>query len=116
MDRLSLEDVRDRLRAFVAARDWEQFHSPRNLALSVMIEAAELGEHFQWCADGGEQAAAAAREEIALEMADVMHYLLRLADRLDVDLLEACMRKLAINEQRYPVERSRGRSTKYDRL
>lgn len=113
----SLDELRDRLRAFVAERDWDQFHAPRNLAMSVMIEAAELGEHFQWAgADGAVPLDARRREAIAHEMADVLLYLVRLADKLDMDLLEAASHKLELNAAKYPVEKSRGRSTKYTDL
>ncbi len=104
------------MRRFVQERDWEQFHSPRNLALSVMIEAAELGEHFQWSADGNPTPGEAEREAISLEMADVLLYLLRLADRLDIDLLQAGAQKLELNALKYPVDKARGRTAKYDRL
>ena len=113
----TLESLRDALREFAAERDWDQFHVPKNLAMSVMIEAAELGEHFQWCATG------AARElppgetdRIALEMADVLLYLIRLADKLDIDLPAAARRKLGLNAEKYPVDKARGRSAKYTEL
>lgn len=110
-------DLRDRLRAFVAERDWDQFHAPKSLAMSVMIEAAELGEHFQWVETGRSgEIDDAARMDIGHEMADVLLYLIRLADKLDIDLARAAREKLALNAARYPVEKSRGRSTKYTDL
>jgi len=113
----SLEELRARLAAFAAERDWEQFHSPKNLAMALAAEAGELLEHFQWLTE--EQSAAlpeATREEVALEIADVLLFLLRLADRLGIDPLQAGARKLELNARKYPVEKSRGRATKYDRL
>jgi len=113
----TLEDLQSRIAAFVAERDWEQFHNPKNLAMSVAIEAAEVMEHFQWLTP--EQASAlpaATRDEVALECADVLLYLLRLCDKLDIDLSAAASRKLVLNAQKYPVEKARGRMTKYDKL
>jgi dCTP diphosphatase len=113
----TLETLRDALRAFAAERDWDQFHSPKNLAMSVMIEAAELGEHFQWLPTGQDaELAPGQRDRVALEMADVLLYLVRLADRLDIDLAAAARRKLDINAERYPADRARGRATKYTEL
>ena len=116
MNATSLTELRDRLRLFVAERDWDQFHAPRNLAMSVMIEAAELGEHFQWSGANDALVEDSRREAIAHEMADVLLYLVRLADKLDIDLLEAASRKLVLNAVKYPVEKARGRSTKYTEL
>jgi len=111
------EVLRARVAAFAAARDWEQFHNPKNLAMALSAEAGELLEHFQWLTP--EQAARlprAAREEVALECADVLLFLLRLCDRLDIDLAAAAKRKLVINAKKYPVKKSRGRATKYNKL
>lgn len=112
-----LETLRDALRDFAAARDWMPFHTPKNLAMALAGEAGEVIEHFQWLTP--EQSAALSaqtREAVALELADVLLYLVRLADVLDIDLAQAAQRKLAINEQRYPIEAARGRADKYDRL
>ena len=102
------------LRDFAAQRDWDQFHSPKNLAAALSVEAAELLEIFQWLTEEqsatlGTERSHAAREEIA----DVFLYLLRIADRLGVDLIAAAEEKLVRNAEKYPVERSRGRSDKY---
>jgi dCTP diphosphatase len=113
----SLESLRKQLAEFVAERDWDQFHNPKNLAMALSGEAAELLEHFQWLTPA--QAAdlpAATRDEVALECADVLLYLLRICDKLDIDLAAAAARKIALNAQKYPVEKSRGRMTKYDKL
>ncbi len=112
-----LAALRGRLRRFAAARDWAQFHTPKNLAAALTVEAAELLEHFQWLTP--EQSARlprAARAEVAHELADVLLYLVRLADVLDIDLPAAARRKLAINARKYPVRKARGRATKYNRL
>ena len=112
-----LETLRARIAAFAAERDWDQFHNPKNLAMAVATEAGELVEHFQWLT--AEQAASlprAAREEVALECADVLLFLLRLCDKLDIDLAAAAEKKLVLNAGKYPADKSRGRSTKYDKL
>jgi dCTP diphosphatase len=112
-----LRDLRDELRAFAAERDWDQFHSPRNLATALAVEAAELLEPFQWLSE--EQGRSLPPETLAAveeEMADVLLYLVRLADRLDVDLAAAARAKIARNAAKYPVEKSRGSSRKYDAL
>ena len=114
---LSLESVRDRLREFAAARDWNQFHSPKNLTIALSVEAGELLEQFQWLTD--QESAALAddkREKIEAEMADVLLYLIRLADVLDVDLLTAANTKIDENAKKYPVEKSRGSAKKYTEL
>ncbi len=109
----NLDELKERLRAFVDARDWEQFHSPKNLAMALSVEAAELMEHFQWLSEQQSQALSATqREEVALEMADVFLYLLRLADRLDVDVVATAWQKIALNEQKYSADKVRGRSGK----
>ncbi len=109
-----LTQLQDELRAFATARDWEQFHSPKNLAIGVSIESAELLEHFLWLDDNESFISdIATREKITLEMADVLIYLLRLADQLEIDLVDATRRKMAINEDRYPAEKVRGSHKKY---
>lgn len=113
----TLERLRARLAQFAAERDWDQFHNPKNLAMAVAGEAGELLEHFQWLTF--EQAASLppqTREDVALEAADVLLFLVRLCDRLGIDLAAAADRKLALNARKYPVEKSRGRATKYDKL
>jgi dCTP diphosphatase len=103
-----------RLAAFAAARDWEQFHSPKNLAMALSVEVAEIVEELQWLTEAESKALdAERRERVRLELADVFIYLLRLADRLDVDLMRAADDKIAQNEQKYPAERVRGDARKY---
>lgn len=109
-----LADLRAALREFARVRDWDRFHTPRNLAAALSVEAAELLEQFQWLTDAeSEQLDASAREAVEHELADVLLYLVRLADRLDVDLLEAARRKMALNVLKYPVDRARGSRRKY---
>jgi len=109
----SLEQIRLRLRAFADARDWEQFHAPKNLAAALIVEAGELLEHFQWLSEGQSRALdEQTRSAVALEMADVLLYLVRLADQLNIDLAAAADRKIALNEQKYPAHEVRGRSDK----
>lgn len=113
----SLEHLRKRIAEFAAERDWDQFHNPKNLATAVAVEAGELIEHFQWLTPG--QAAdlpRTDREAVALECADVLLFLIRLCDKLDIDLADAARRKLSLNAKRYPIAKSRGRATKYDKL
>jgi NTP pyrophosphatase (non-canonical NTP hydrolase) len=109
-----LAQLRDALRQFAAERDWDQFHSPKNLATALTVEAAELLEHFQWLKDGS--ALEMPREKLAQvreELADVLLYLIRLADKLEVDLVAAARDKLEVNARKYPVEKARGSSRKY---
>jgi NTP pyrophosphatase (non-canonical NTP hydrolase) len=114
----SLDELNRRLVAFARARDWEQFHSPKNLAMALIAECAELVEHFQWLTEAQSYVLPPdKKDEVALELADILIYLLRCAERLDVDLLAAAQRKIALNEARYPVERVRGdarRASEYD--
>jgi dCTP diphosphatase len=105
----SLEGLRQRLELFAKARDWEQFHSPKNLSMALIAEAAELVEHFQWLSEAQSSALPAEKlEEVRLELADILLYLVRISDRLGLDLVKAGNDKIDINEQRYPVEKVRG--------
>ncbi|MGD9172504.1 MAG: nucleotide pyrophosphohydrolase [Candidatus Thiodiazotropha sp.] len=118
MPKDSLDDLNCRLKAFAQNRNWEQFHNPKNLTMAMIAECAELVEHFQWLTP--EQSMNLSQEkhdEVALEMADILIYLIRCAERLDIDLIEAVERKIAINEARYPVEKVFGdarRASEYD--
>ena len=101
----SLAELAVFLGEFAAARDWEQFHSPKNLAMALSVETAELTEHFQWLTQDQSLALnEQQREAVALEMADVLIYLVRMADRLDIDLLEAARRKVVLNAKKYPTK------------
>ena len=95
--------MRDRLKAFAQERDWEQFHSPKNLAMALIVEAAELLEHFQWLSP----------EQSELEMADIFIYLMRMCERLDVDLLQVVEDKIIMNTEKYPADKVRGSAKKY---
>ncbi|MDR2874311.1 MAG: nucleotide pyrophosphohydrolase [Methylobacillus sp.] len=109
-----LNDLRDRLRDFVRERDWEQFHSPKNLAMAMIVEAAELVEHFQWMTEAESRAISPEkREAVAHEIADTFVYLLRLADVLGVDIVDAANAKITINAQKYPADKVRGSNAKY---
>ncbi len=113
-DTHDLPMLRDRLRAFAEARDWDQFHSPKNLSMALMVEVAELMEHFQWLTE--EQSgdlAADKKAVVAEELADILLYLVRLADKLDVDLKQAALHKLEKNASKYPAEQVRGSAKKY---
>ena len=110
----SLDSLRDALRRFAAARDWQQFHTPKNLAMAVSVEVAELVEHFQWLtAEQSGRLNATTKRAVGEEIADVLLYLTRLADVLDIDPLAAAERKIKINARKYPVRRSRGSVRKY---
>ncbi|HHH43094.1 MAG TPA: nucleotide pyrophosphohydrolase [Gammaproteobacteria bacterium] len=114
----SLEQLRRQLADFAERRDWQQFHSPKNLAMALIAESAELVEHFQWLTEQQSwQLEADKKAAVRLELADILIYLVRTADQLDIDLVAAALDKIRINEQRYPVERVRGkalRAEEYD--
>ena len=110
----SLESLRDRLREFARERDWDQYHTPKNLSMALIGEAAELIEHFQWVA--GEQShilADKTRPSVEEELADILIYLVRIADKLEIDLYAAVERKILINEKKYPADKVRGSAKKY---
>jgi dCTP diphosphatase len=111
---MSLEELRESLRQFASDRDWDQFHSPKNLAIALSVEAAELLEHFQWSSDADPVGLASDRQaKVREEIADVLLYLVRLADKLNIDILAAATEKLQVNAAKYPVEKARGSSKKY---
>lgn len=108
-DRITtLEALKDLVRGFISEREWAPYHTPKNVAASVAIEAAELLEHFQWEHPTPAQLSRAKRGEVADEMADVLAYLLSLANVLKIDLADALHRKMAKNRQKYPADRFRG--------
>ena len=113
----SLDDLAQALRHFAAERAWEPFHSPKNLAAALTVEAAELLEHFQWATEAESRTLDPQRlGEVAQEIADVLLYLVRLADELGIDPVAAAREKMRLNAERYPVDRARGSSRKHDRL
>lgn len=114
---MRFEDLQQRLAEFAAERDWDQFHSPKNLAMALAGEAGELLEHFQWLSEAqSHELSPEERDAVALELADIQLYLVRLADKLGVDLIAAAHRKIALNAEKYPVDKSRGSARKHDRL
>lgn len=111
----SLIELRDLARAFAAERDWAQFHTPKNLAMALTVEAAELAEHFQWLATGADhELDQRKRDGIRHELADVMLYLIQLADKTGVDLRSAVLEKMELNRAKYPAEQVRGDMRKYN--
>jgi dCTP diphosphatase len=116
-DSPGLGQIRDALREFAAERDWDQFHSPKNLASALSVEAAELLECFQWLSEAESRALTPQQlGHVREEMADVLNYLVRLADKLDVDLLEAARDKIGKNALKYPADKARGSAKKYQDL
>ena len=112
-----LRELAKALRRFADERDWDQFHAPKNLAMALSVEAAELLEHFQWLGeDESRRLPPETLAKVGEEMADVLLYLVRLADKLDVDLVRAAKAKMQLNAQKYPVDRARGSSRKYTEL
>ena len=112
-----LDELRTQLDAFAVERDWAQFHNPKNLVMALSGEVGELIEHFQWLTpDESERLSAETLAEVELEIADVLLFLIRLADRLGVDPVQAAQRKLVLNAAKYPVDKARGKATKYDKL
>jgi NTP pyrophosphatase (non-canonical NTP hydrolase) len=113
----SLQTLRNALRQFAADRDWDQFHYPKNLAIALNVEAAELLEHFQWMSEAESAAIPEqTRVKVREELADVFLYLIRLADKLNIDLSAAAAEKMRINAAKYPIDKARGSSKKYTEL
>ena len=106
----SLEELKQKIDQFNKERDWDKFHSPSNLAKSIVIEAGELMECFQWSDDDYNI------EDVKEELADVMNYCIQLASKLNLDIKEIVENKLALTEKKYPVDKAKGVSTKYDKL
>jgi len=110
----SLDELRARINTFVQERDWEQYHSPKNLAMAMIVEAAELVEHFQWnTAEESYQLSAEKREQVSHELADTFVYLLRIAEVTGVDLIAATNAKIELNAKKYPADKVRGKNDKY---
>jgi dCTP diphosphatase len=110
----SLHQLRERINAFVAERDWAQFHTPKNLAMAMIVEAAELVEQFQWDTPAESQILTPEkREAVSHELADTFVYLLRIAEVLQIDLVEAAHQKIDLNAKKYPVEKAKGSNAKY---
>lgn len=117
MSEQRFEDLRQRLADFASERDWDQFHSPKNLAMALAAEVGELLEHLQWLTEAQSKSLAEqGLDEIALELADIQLYLVRLADKLGIDLVAASHRKIGLNARKYPVDKARGHARKYTEL
>ena len=113
---LDIPQLQKRLRAFAAARDWEKFHTPKNLAMALVAEGGELLEVLQWLTDEDAMALGEKdRARVSEELADIQIYLVRLADVMDVSIPQAIEAKLAANAEKYPVDLSKGNATKYSR-
>ncbi len=109
-----MNDLMKRIRDFIKERDWEEFHSPKNLSMALSAEASEIIEHFQWLTEEQSKNLPQNKlDEVATELADTLIYLIRLADKLDIDLLTAARNKIEINEQKYPVDKAKGNAKKY---
>ena len=114
MKKQDLDHLATCLREFANERDWEQFHSPKNLAMALSVETAELLEHFQWMTEVESAKPTPEKlQQIQEEIGDVLIYLTRFADKLGIDPLDAAYKKLEINRQKYPVEKARGSAKKY---
>jgi len=113
MSSVDLNTLKIRLRDFADTRDWNQFHSPKNLSMALSAEASEIIEHFQWLTEEQSKNLPQNKlDEVATELADTLIYLIRLADKLDIDLLTAAQNKIEINEQKYPVDKAKGNAKK----
>ena len=112
-----IDNLRNQLRTFAAERDWDQFHSPKNLASALAVEAAELLENFQWLTEAeSQQLPPETLAAVRAEVADVLLYLIRISDKLGIDLIAAANAKIVLNAEKYPVEKARGSSRKYTEL
>ena len=110
----SINQLTRKLRDYADARDWQQFHSPKNLAMALSVEAAELVEIFQWLTEAqSQELSTEQRQKTEHEIADIFLYLLRMADRLNIDIIDVAKKKILVNEKRYPAEKVRGSSKKY---
>jgi dCTP diphosphatase len=115
---LNLEKISERLKKFSKDRNWEQYHSPKNLAMALSVEVAELVEIFQWSNDGGtkEIKDPETRKQIEEEIADIFNYLVKFVDLMEIDLEKISIEKIQKNDEKYPVEKSKGKSEKYNKL
>ena len=115
MSKDSLTYLNAKLKDFAVRRDWEQFHSPKNLAMAISGEAGELLEHFQWLTEQqSREIDDKKKQEVAYELADILIYLLRMSERLEIDLVSAAYEKMEINETRYPADKVKGDSRRAD--
>ena len=114
---MDIKEIQDKLAKFAEERDWDQFHSPKNLVMALTSEVGELTELFQWLTEGQSSIKddSSKTDEIRQEIADIFIYLLRLADKLDIDIEEAIREKIEINAKKYPIDLAKGNATKYNR-
>ena len=114
---MDIKEIQDKLAKFAEERDWDQFHSPKNLVMALTSEVGELTELFQWLTEGQSSIKddSSKTDEIRQEIADIFIYLLRLADKLDIDIEEAVREKIEINAKKYPIDLAKGNATKYNR-
>jgi dCTP diphosphatase len=114
---MSLNEIKLRLREFAEARDWDQFHSPKNLSMALSAEVAEILEYFQWLTEEKSNNLPQNKlDEVKTELADTLIYLIRLSDKLDIDLLAAAKNKIELNKLKYPVDKAKGNAKKYTEL
>ena len=117
MQKNHLEHLRDQIREFAKQRDCDQFHSPKNLSMALSAEVAEIVEHFQWLTEEQSKSLPQDKlEEVKTELADTLIYLIRLADKLDIDLLAAAQNNIEVNKEKYPVDKAKGNAKKYTEL
>ena len=110
---MDIKEIQDKLAKFAEERDWDQFHSPKNLAMALTSEVGELNELFQWLTE--EQSKNVDNDEIRQEIADIFIYILRLADKLNINIEDAVREKMEINAKRYPIDLAKGNATKYNK-
>lgn len=109
-----IDKIKLRIRKFAEDREWDQFHSPKNLSMALSAEVAEIVEHFQWLTEDQSKSLPNKKlEEVETELADTLIYLIRLADKLNIDLITAANSKIEVNEQKYPVSKAKGNAKKY---
>ncbi|MHB1185126.1 MAG: nucleotide pyrophosphohydrolase [Desulfobulbia bacterium] len=117
MKKQPVTDLTEKLRSFASERDWDQFHSPKNLVMALSVEVSELMEHFQWLTEEQSSSLPPKKlQQVREEIGDVLIYLTRLADKLGVDMLDAAAKKLEVNRAKYPAEKVRGSAKKYTDL
>ena len=107
-----MEELKLRIKEFIRARDWEQYHAPKNLAMALSVEAAEIVEIFQW-KKAGKSLSPTEQEHLRQEIGDVLVYLLELADKFEIDIVQAAKDKMILNDKKYPIEKVKGKSDKY---
>ena len=112
-DTLDLGKIKKKLREFSNKRDWDKFHTPKNLSMALSVEIAELVEIFQWSNNGGLDVAQNSREQIEMEIADIFNYLIKFVDILDIDLERVSLEKIDLNAEKYPINKVKGKAIKY---